>query len=276
MTTGRCERALVTLLGSAGPWRERLYLVGGLAPRYLVGKLPESVPAHVGTTDIDLVIELVVDAADDHAYRTLATNLKEAGFGAVESCRWTTEVDGVTVKLEFLCETDEVPPGKIFKPRGQKVGAKLGAFNIPGVALAAQDFVERELNGERLDGTGVSRVTLRVAALLPFVVLKITAYQDRHENKDAYDLVYCLLNYGRGPDDAGAVAASSPIREQPRVVESIELLEERFADVDRDGPGAYAAFLTDLGDAAEVDRLRRQAVVAVRRFIAALRAAARQ
>ena len=33
MTTGRCERALVTLLGSARPWRERLYLVGGLAPK---------------------------------------------------------------------------------------------------------------------------------------------------------------------------------------------------------------------------------------------------
>jgi anaerobic magnesium-protoporphyrin IX monomethyl ester cyclase len=33
VTTGRCERALVTLLGSARPWRERLYLVGGLAPK---------------------------------------------------------------------------------------------------------------------------------------------------------------------------------------------------------------------------------------------------
>lgn len=29
-TTGRCERALVTVLGSVGLWRERIYLVGGL------------------------------------------------------------------------------------------------------------------------------------------------------------------------------------------------------------------------------------------------------
>jgi hypothetical protein len=112
VTTGRCERALVTLLGSAGPWRERLYLVGGLAPRYLVSKLPDGVPAHVGTTDVDLVIKVVVDVAEHHAYRTLAANLKEAGFEAFDSCRWATEVDGVTVKLEFLCETDAVPPGR--------------------------------------------------------------------------------------------------------------------------------------------------------------------
>jgi len=32
---------LLTLLGDLGPWRERIYLAGGLAPRYLVGTLPE-------------------------------------------------------------------------------------------------------------------------------------------------------------------------------------------------------------------------------------------
>jgi hypothetical protein len=40
VTTARCERALVTLLGDLGPWRERVYLVGGPAPRYIVGELP--------------------------------------------------------------------------------------------------------------------------------------------------------------------------------------------------------------------------------------------
>jgi len=33
-TTTRCERALVTLLGDIGPWSQRVYLAGGLAPRY--------------------------------------------------------------------------------------------------------------------------------------------------------------------------------------------------------------------------------------------------
>lgn len=37
----RCERTLLTLLGNLGPWRERVYLAGGLAPPYIVGRLPE-------------------------------------------------------------------------------------------------------------------------------------------------------------------------------------------------------------------------------------------
>ena len=40
--TARCERALLTLLGDVGPWSERIYLAGGLAPRYLVGQIPRT------------------------------------------------------------------------------------------------------------------------------------------------------------------------------------------------------------------------------------------
>lgn len=53
--TSLCERTLVTLIGDIGPWSQRIYLVGGLAPRYIVGVLPQGVSPHVGTTDVDLV-----------------------------------------------------------------------------------------------------------------------------------------------------------------------------------------------------------------------------
>lgn len=81
VTTARCERALVTLLGDIGPWNQRVYLAGGLAPRYIVGTLPEGARPHVGTTDIDLVIGLAVEGESVEAYRTLENNLKKAGFG---------------------------------------------------------------------------------------------------------------------------------------------------------------------------------------------------
>lgn len=41
-------------------------------------------------------------------------------------------------------------------------------------------------------------MTLRVANVLPYTVLKIFSFQDRHENKDAYDLVFTLLNQDAG------------------------------------------------------------------------------
>ena len=82
VTTARCERALVTLLGDIGPWSERIYLAGGLAPRYIVGSLPEGARPHVGTTDVDLVIGLALGDESPEAYRTLENNLKKAGFKA--------------------------------------------------------------------------------------------------------------------------------------------------------------------------------------------------
>lgn len=185
-TTARCERALVTLLGDLGPWRERIYLAGGLAPRYLVGQLPQGAPAHVGTTDVDLVIGLALGDETPETYRTLQNNLEKAGFQRGEpSFRWSREVDGVKVLVEFLCETDEVEPGRIFRPKGEGTGSKLAAFNVRGAHLARDDYIERELEAERLDGGGRSKVTARIANLLPYTVLKMFAFQDRHENKDA-------------------------------------------------------------------------------------------
>ena len=58
--TSDCERVLVTLLRGLGPWKDSVYLVGGLTPRYLVKARPPVVPAHAGTMDVDIVIDLQI------------------------------------------------------------------------------------------------------------------------------------------------------------------------------------------------------------------------
>ena len=267
-TTARCERALVTLLGDIGPWSERVYLAGGLAPRYIVGSLPEGARPHVGTTDVDLVIGLAVGDESPEAYRTLENNLKKADFKAESSFRWLKNVEGVTVIVEFLCETDQVEPGKIFKPR-EGTGSGLGAFNVRGAQLVTRDYMERVIEAERLDDGGLSTVTVRVADILSYTVLKILAFQDRHENKDSYDLIYCLLNFGEGPEDAGRAAAQSAIRGEPQVRDALQLLAERFESADHDGPHAYGMFLADDGDDQEAARLRQEALAVVREFLGA-------
>ena len=104
--TARCERALVTLLGDIGPWNQRVYLAGGLAPRYIVGTLPEGARPHVGTTDIDLVIGLSVDSESAEAYRTLENNLKKAGFETPEDYRrWLTEQQRRTALHDALMQS---------------------------------------------------------------------------------------------------------------------------------------------------------------------------
>jgi hypothetical protein len=270
--TERCERVLVTVLGNIGPWSDQIYLVGGLAPRYLIGELPEGATPHVGTTDVDLVISLSLTDDDIEAYKTLEKNLKDAEFRQDEpSFRWKRQVDGITVLVEFLCETDQVDEGRMFKPK-QGLGASLSAFNVAGAQLAARDYIEVEVEAERLDGGGRSTVTVRVANLLPYTVLKINAFQDRHENKDSYDLVFCLRNYREEPEETGQVLARSELAADEQVAAALALLEQRFANTDMDGPTSYAAFLGDEGDDAALAALRLEAVAVVRGFLTGFRA----
>jgi hypothetical protein len=256
------------LLGDLGTWRERIYLVGGLAPRYLVGRLPEGASPHVGTTDIDLVIGIALGDETPATYRTLQKALEKAHFTQREpSFGWARDVDGATILVEFLCETDAVDGGAIFRPRGESTGSKLSAFNVRGAHLVRDDFIECEIEGERLDGGGRSRVAVRVANVLPLTVLKIFAFQNRHENKDAYDLVFTLLNYEGGPRSAGRDSAAGPVAEDDHVVEALDLLEERFRESGHDGPSAYALFLAPPDDDEQNARLRQEAVATVREFL---------
>lgn len=158
VTTARCEKVLLTLLGDLGPWGDRIYLAGGLAPRYLIGRGPEDADAHVGTADVDLIIGLALGDETPETYRTLQNNLKTSGFTQGKpSFRWHRDVDGIDVVVEFLCETQRVEPGAIFRPTGEAVGSNLGAFNVRGAQLAAQDYIEHEIEGERLNNGGLRR-----------------------------------------------------------------------------------------------------------------------
>ena len=270
--TRRCERALVSLIGNIGPWNERVVLVGGLAPRYIIGTLPLGAAIHVGTADVDLVIRLAVEDAAE-TYTTLRRNLIRSGFASGQhSYQWDCEVDGMTVTVEFLCDTNQVGAGQLHRPK-QGTGSGFGALNVPGAQLATRDFIEVELEAERLDDGGLSRVSVRVAGLLAYVVLKILAFQDRHNNKDAYDLVYTLVNYpGGGPLAAAHAAANSPVRNEPQVLDALRLLGERFARVDHDGPNAYANFLARPDDTDGKARLRNTAVIAVSQVLAITKA----
>lgn len=218
------------------------------------------------------MIGLALGDENPETYRTLQNNLEKARFIQGESSfQWVRQVDGSKVKVEFLCETDRVEQGRIYRPIGEHTGSGLGAFNVRGAHLARDDFIECEIEGERLDNGGRSRVKVRVANILPYTVLKTFAFQDRHENKDSYDPVFTLLNYTGGPREAGIAARKSPVAAHPGVEEALTLLEVRFHDVNQDGAHSYAEFLGAPGEDDELARLRREAVATVREFLAGFR-----
>ena len=246
-----CEQTLVTLLHRMGPWKHTVFLVGGLVPRYL---FPQS--THAGTTDVDLVVNLELMAGTE-AYRTLEKNLKEMGFarsveeGKPVHWRWRRAVtESITVLVELLCDQEDVDSGKAVQLPGEK---RLSALNIKGANLAAEDFVEYELRAELLEEGGVAIETVRVAGLAAFLVLKARAYGDRAEEKDAYDLIYCLRE--AGPEEAAEKFRTLKARaSDPTLFEDAEqVLRNDFASDEqtegfrKNGAVAYARFQADPG-----------------------------
>jgi hypothetical protein len=273
-----CEQTLLTLLHKMGPWKHTVFLVGGLAPRYL---FPEA--SHAGTTDVDLVVSLDL-LAETEAYRTLEKNLKEMGFersveeGRPVHWRWRKAItDRITVLVELLCDQAATDSGKAVRLPGEK---QLSALNIKGANLAAEDFLEVELRGDLLDGGGVAIETVRVVGLAAFLVLKARAYGDRGEQKDAYDLVYCLLQAGPEPAAAKFQALRARASDPTLFDDAIRVLQNDFGTDEKteghrkNGPVAYAAFLTDPASSDPNADIRRQreATGVVEAFLSGVRA----
>jgi hypothetical protein len=276
VVTELCQRAQLTLLSCAGPWQDRVYLAGGLVPRYLITELPQGVPAHVGTTDVDFVVGVaIVGDSDSEPYRTLENNIRAAGFrqcvdheGRAQSFRWQIRIDGFPVIVEFMGE-DAESSRRVFRPKEQHTGPKLGVFNARGARLCAVDHVVVPIRG-RLANGDESFVDMRVASLTPFLMLKSYALHERTKLKDAYDTI---ANWPGGPEAAAGVVLQSPIISEQDVQESLALLGEHFGHEQMDGPGNYSAFLADpdLDEDDDDDRRRLYAVRATGMFMNALR-----
>ena len=263
-----CEKALRTILTKVGPWGQRLVLIGGMTPRYLVGRLPVDVKEHIGTTDLDIVVGVTISTEEEEAYRTLQQNLKDAQFeparnpdtGKEETFRWTRKVDGVGVHLEFFCPVGNGQPGKLLRNPGLNVGSRISAIRTRGAELAAMDHVVISLAGELLDHGGIQEsVSAQVANLLPFLVLKAFAIEERDKEKDSYDVVWMLSAYKDGPRSVVQEIAKSPVLGHPDVAAAMERLRAHFQTPDHRGPSQYAKFELIGGDENERAQLRRYA-----------------
>ena len=249
--TQACRQLLITLLRMSGPWKDKLILVGGLVPSLLFDNAD-----HVGTTDIDLVLN-PTDVEDVESYRTLEQNFKKIGLrrganpdGQSQHFRWTINDDqgNETASLDLLCPSSEAEAGKVvaLKEFGEK---KLSALGIPGARLVFDDYQEIELRGELLGGRGKTKVTVKIVGLVAYIVLKALAFKERCEPKDAYDLIYVLIR--SEPEQLGQ-AFREKMADNPNenlYSEALDVFKESFLDdeevlgVEKEGPVQYARFV---------------------------------
>lgn len=253
-----CERVLVTLLRGLGPWKDSVYLIGGLTPRYLVPARPPAVPAHAGTMDVDIVIDLQI-LADTQAYQTMEENFKKLGFErAVNdkqqmlSWRWQTKTEhGAVMVLELLADAPDIAGGKV---QALPTVGTISALNIPHSSIVFDQHQVTEIQAELLGGNGVASEKIRHANLLSFTCLKVLAFDQRNERKDAHDLVYCIEHAPEGFETAAEAFRKELEGKHGDVVRtSLAILRNRFVSDDRteghrkDGPVSVAKF--ELGEA---------------------------
>lgn len=250
--TAACERALLTLLGAFGNLKDTLRLVGGLVPRYLTPAAPPDVPPHVGTSDVDLVLNLQV-IAEGEGYASLADQLSVRGFrryvnaeGKSSSWRWTCQADEHTsVLIEFLRDAGPGQPGRVVSVDGEHVSA----LSMKHAGIVHTWYSEREISGALLDGNGVSTEIVRFADVPAFVVLKALALDDRLENKDAADLIHVIRYAGSLDEVAGLfVRRMDSGAHDDAMRAGLDALHRRFCADERGpghekvGPVSYARF----------------------------------
>ena len=278
--TQASERVLVTLLRGLGPWKHCVYLVGGLTPRYLVPDPPTGVRPHAGTRDVDLAIDLPL-LVEVEAYRTLERNFRDLNLrratnedGSRPSWRWESRIDARTLVIVELLSDD--PGGTVRRAATLPAQRRVSAMHIPHISIVRDLHQDAEIKAELLGSRGIVRERVRHADIVAFVCLKAFAFDDRLEDKDAYDLLYCIEN-APGGIGAATQAFRDAIKRTSHgdtIRMALEILRQRFAtdpDLDgyrKDGPAAVAAFeRTDLPDPDQRILRRRNVSTVVQRLL---------
>ncbi len=222
------KSVLIELVHLLGEYRDDMVVIGGWVPPLL---FPEMAVTHVGSTDIDLALNHT--KLPSSGYRRISQLLEDRGYVVDEGnpyvWRRKVDVDGKPFDVEV-------------------------------------DFLAAEYGGTggRLPGGARDSVVVRVAAVVPFVVMKASAMKGRLKAKDAYDIYWCLPNYPGGVD--ALVEEFRPHVGHGLVGEALDSLAGQFASTEHVGPRSVADF-EEIADQAERARVQRDSYERVRHLL---------
>lgn len=251
--TGACEIALGLLHEAFGGFKDSLRLIGGLVPRYLV---PNG-PGHVGTNDVDIVLDVQILLAGED-YKSLRSQLKEAGFtrkindGIASSWQWELKINEIPITVEFLVHGNDTNDRGVISLNNEDISA----CKIPYAGMSEHWFEAHTLHFERPGGDGVSIETIRHTDATAFLALKALAIKYRNERKDIADLIYVLEHYEGAPDSIAKQYAerlnegtySEPLEIALATLEEKFCTDEHIEGYKKDGPGRYVNFHSIQGE----------------------------
>jgi len=228
-----------------GDLLDELVVVGGLVPSLLIPdeSLPSEEDAHIGTMDLDLGLSLAL--LNTQRYEDLTLRLRRAGFepdvnvaGNPTFQRWK-----IKPSPDLKVTVDFVIPPSLKKDKGgdlRHIEKDFAAVITPGLHLAFRDRQKVTLEGKTLLGEKANR-EIWICGPGAYVVLKALAFNQRGENKDAYDLYFVIRNYGHGVDDV--YKCLEPLLNEPETKQALVILQHDFSEPNQTGPSRVAFFL---------------------------------
>ncbi|MBD2181888.1 hypothetical protein H6S82_00280 [Planktothrix sp. FACHB-1355] len=251
MAVEAARSVLLELVRILGEYRNEIVIIGGWVPELL---LSEAQQRHIGSTDVDIALNhRTLQAA---GYKTiqellLARGYREGRQPFIFSRTVTVNDREIVVQVDFLAGEYE---GSAKSHRTQEI-QDIRARKARGCDLAFELFTEVRISGT-LPGGGIDSASLRVASIVPFLVMKGMALYDRLKEKDAWDIYFCLYNYPGGLD--ALVEEFKPHITRGLVREGLSKIAEKFASPSHIGP-VFVSDFEELSDPVEREFLQRDA-----------------
>jgi hypothetical protein len=199
----RITRAVKSVLIEMGQilasFKGKFAVVGGAVPWLL---LANDDMAHVGTLDIDIALDAAA-LRDDDEYKTLIESLMGSGYEQrteLKKFQLVRQIDpkdgGATIDVivDFL-----MPRQVKLKKNKPVLIDNFAVQRADGVDLALRFYEMVALDGSMPAG-GKNRVEVAIASIPALLAMKGYAIQQRHKQKDAYDIYYCVRNYPGGSE----------------------------------------------------------------------------
>jgi hypothetical protein len=230
------ESVLFTIWPNLEPWHDDLVLVGGLVPCFICGdtSTPRPLPRPV-TLDADIGIAL---GASGGGMSSLQFALLDKGFQKTISpeglIRYEKKIGDYSVPVDFLTDA---PP----HTRGSATVDDIVASVLPGINRALATARSVKVAGADLAGN-CQTATLRVCEIGPFLALKLRAFLYREQPKDAFDILYTLLHYDRGPTAAATAFAEEARAQNTACPDALLCLQRHFDSEASLGPSKAAQF----------------------------------
>jgi hypothetical protein len=213
---------LLELSHLLGEYQDGIVIVGGWVPQLL---LRQASRRHIGSLDVDIALDYRI--LREVGYKTILQLLLLRGYRQGEQ----PFIFYRTVQLgekSFEVEVDFLAgeyAGAACGHRTQKV-QDMRPRKARGCDLAVRLATEATLSGT-LPGGGQDTATVRVASIVPFLVMKAMALAGRLMEKDAWDIYYCIRYY---PGGVSKLADEfRPHLENRLVQEALTKIAEKFA-----------------------------------------------